>query len=572
MECQCNVVQVVSVGIKSLKQFRSDLPTTEALLQSLQSDIICFQEVKTSRSKLDSDIAIVPDYDGFFTFSKVRMGYSGVATYAKSPVATPLDAEEGISGRHGGKLSKEEAAAIYEELYKEYDDKELQAMDAEGRVVITDHGLFVLFNVYVPNSHSEDREHFKLRFLNALEIRTKALLSMGREVIIVGDLNICHRPIDHCDPENSVKEAKVDAFGETPSRRWLEKLVGPDTGCMVDVFRHFWPTKRGAFTCWNTLIDGRKSNFGTRIDYILCSPNLIPWFKSCSIDSKIMGSDHCPVSAEFHSTHPETGVSLMDAMLCSLDSKRDPPKLCARYWDEFSGKQSSLKQWVVPKLKTADSGMSVDSNAQQLSPPCSQSSQGQNTSNPTKSLPEIPTKSLNTTSSLSRTVSARRSDSKSSTGTKKQANIASFFTKTQSSSSTLQPQPTTTSTPPTLSHCTEQTHNTPSFPSSEPKLPVASAEAAASAWKNLLAPPTVPKCYHNESAKEFKVNKPGPNRGRIFYLCARPVGPSDGRPVDSDEPLPGGVVFKGRRKITEFRCDFFQFKKGVKRKGVDEEE
>ncbi|KAF8493169.1 hypothetical protein F5888DRAFT_1591341, partial [Russula emetica] len=34
-----------------------------------------------------------------------------------------------------------------------------------------------------------------------------------------------------------------------------------------------------------------------------------------------------------------------------------------------------------------------------------------------------------------------------------------------------------------------------------------------------------PLCtVHREPAKEFRVNKCGPNKGKTFYLCARPVG------------------------------------------------
>lgn len=44
----------------------------------------------------------------------------------------------------------------------------LQELDSEGRVVITDHGAFVLFNIYGPALSSEEnfeqRLEFKLKF------------------------------------------------------------------------------------------------------------------------------------------------------------------------------------------------------------------------------------------------------------------------------------------------------------------------------------------------------------------------------------------------------------------------
>jgi exonuclease III len=44
----------------------------------------------------------------------------------------------------------------------------------------------------------------KLRFYHLLEVRTRAILDSGSFVIIVGDINTCHKPIDHCDPSDMV--------------------------------------------------------------------------------------------------------------------------------------------------------------------------------------------------------------------------------------------------------------------------------------------------------------------------------------------------------------------------------
>lgn len=52
-----------------------------------------------------------------------------------------------------------------------FSDAELKAFDAEGRCVVTDHGAFVLFNVYGPAitnaDTAEERFAFKLRFFEA---------------------------------------------------------------------------------------------------------------------------------------------------------------------------------------------------------------------------------------------------------------------------------------------------------------------------------------------------------------------------------------------------------------------
>jgi hypothetical protein len=63
----------------------------------------------------------------------------------------------------------------------------------EGRVVATDHGAFVLINVYAPNAGDRPgcaRLGFKLRWFAALRERVEGLLAEGRQVVVAGDLNI----------------------------------------------------------------------------------------------------------------------------------------------------------------------------------------------------------------------------------------------------------------------------------------------------------------------------------------------------------------------------------------------
>lgn len=65
----------------------------------------------------------------------------------------------------------------------------------------------------------------------------------------------------------------------------------------VDVFRILHPTERNAYTCFSTQLGGRKTNFGTRIDYILCDESLRDAIQTCTILSTMTGSDHLPVVA-----------------------------------------------------------------------------------------------------------------------------------------------------------------------------------------------------------------------------------------------------------------------------------
>ncbi|KAJ3267393.1 Class II abasic (AP) endonuclease, partial [Borealophlyctis nickersoniae] len=362
-------------GIRTLKQYKpwKELKDFASILNALQADIICFQEAKVSRDRTDSDIALCPDFDAFFSFCKVglfitspiktppltqirdsdqtRQGYSGVTTYVRHEF-TPIAAEEGFSGLL--KPQSPSPIGCYGNLREEFTTPELVALDSEGRVMITDHRLFVLFNIYFPNDASDERHAFKLRFNRAIQIRVEALINAGRQVIIVGDVNICRAEIDHCDPKKSIRENGIASFEDTPARQWLNSFLEP-VGPMVDLFRHYYPDRQKVFTCWNTLTEARVANYGTRIDYILVTPPLLPWFADCTVESAIMGSDHCPVAAVMPDRLPSTesggeqGPTLAESMGCPAGTKRDPPRLCARYWDEFSGTQKKLSSFFVKK-------------------------------------------------------------------------------------------------------------------------------------------------------------------------------------------------------------------------------
>ncbi|KAF7240064.1 DNA-(apurinic or apyrimidinic site) lyase 2 [Varanus komodoensis] len=86
---------------------------------------------------LEEPLAIVEGYNSYFSFSRTRSGYSGVATFCKAD-ATPEAAEEGLSGlftKHDGAVG----------CYGNTDNftlEELQALDSEGRAMITRHCIW----------------------------------------------------------------------------------------------------------------------------------------------------------------------------------------------------------------------------------------------------------------------------------------------------------------------------------------------------------------------------------------------------------------------------------------------
>jgi AP endonuclease 2 len=133
-----NGIRAVASGSKGRGGFRE-------LLQSTNADILCIQETKLTRAELTEDVAVLDGWESFFDFSQQKTGYSGVATFCKAG-CSPCCAARGLIGPSSDHVAHLGAA-------------EQQALDAEGRCVMTDHGAFVLFNVYIPAlSCEESRE------------------------------------------------------------------------------------------------------------------------------------------------------------------------------------------------------------------------------------------------------------------------------------------------------------------------------------------------------------------------------------------------------------------------------
>jgi AP endonuclease-2 len=213
--------------------------------------------MKTTRSALDRPTAIPESYDSFFSFPITKGGYSGVATYTKSRNnVVPLKAEEGLSGILQPKpaLSPDERISRNYPLAHEMEltpdelgntPSDFVGLDSEGRALVLDFGLFVLINTYCPAESVEDRLSFKMNYILLLESRVRQLIKEGREVIVLGDINIASQPLDHGD---GTLESTRKSFFDHPPRAWMKKWLEPH-GPMIDAVRRFWPGREGMYTC-----------------------------------------------------------------------------------------------------------------------------------------------------------------------------------------------------------------------------------------------------------------------------------------------------------------------------------
>ena len=224
------------------------------MLQALDSDVVCFQEVKVKQlGAPERAIALAEGYDSYFSLCRTQTPstsygrYAGVATFVRNRCLAHR-AEEGVTGA----LVSAGLAA----------DRE--GIDGEGRCVVTVIGDLAIVNVYVPAVTSDDpvqaekRAEFKAAFLRALERRCTALLREGLRVLCLGDFNLTPAPIDSARELQDAAAAAGLSTRARPSREWLRALLKPPAAALeqgaptfVDAFRALHPTAREAYTCFH---------------------------------------------------------------------------------------------------------------------------------------------------------------------------------------------------------------------------------------------------------------------------------------------------------------------------------
>lgn len=226
-----------------------------SMFDTLEADIICFQELKLQRKDLDDSMVLVPGFTSFFTFPRYKKGYSGVAVYCRNAKVNPVRAEEGITGHLESAvkpgtawkdLPEDQKIGGYPDIGKD----DALALDSEGRALVVDFGGFVLIGTYCPAATDPARDEYRESFVRTVFERVRNLMEMGREVVIVGDLNIARAEIDSCEAAEWKRRHGTDDWLSTETRQQLDGMVNPDKGGkLVDVCREFWPDRKGMYTC-----------------------------------------------------------------------------------------------------------------------------------------------------------------------------------------------------------------------------------------------------------------------------------------------------------------------------------
>lgn len=229
-------------------------------LGTVDPDIVCIQETKAHAEQLDLSIFEDAGYHTYW-YSAQKKGYSSVAIFSKTK---PDHVEYGCG-------------------IEKYDD--------EGRILRADFGDFSVLSCYFPSGSSgEVRQSYKMDFLSDFQTYITELKKERKKLLISGDINICHEPIDIHNPISNKKSS-----GFLPvEREWITNFL--DSG-FVDTFRELNKDPHH-YTWWTYRFGARKKNLGWRIDYHFISENIKDSLKRSVILSDAVHSDHCPILVE----------------------------------------------------------------------------------------------------------------------------------------------------------------------------------------------------------------------------------------------------------------------------------
>ncbi|MCF7811676.1 exodeoxyribonuclease III [bacterium] len=226
-------------------------------LESVKPDVCLIQETKAWAEQLTAEQLNPVSYHSVFTQPE-KKGYSGTAAFSL---------EEPASSTIGYGIDQ---------------------FDSEGRVVIIELNKIIIANIYFPNGKaSKERLKYKMDFYEATLKYFKNLLDHGKRIVIAGDYNTAHKPIDLAHPKQNEKTS-----GFLPEEReWIDRWI--EAG-FIDVFRQF-NDQPEQYTWWDMRTRARDRNIGWRIDYFFVSNNLMKNVNDAWIMPEVMGSDHCPL-------------------------------------------------------------------------------------------------------------------------------------------------------------------------------------------------------------------------------------------------------------------------------------
>ena len=250
-------MKIVTYNVNGIK---ARLPRLVEYLTEAKPDIVCLQELKSA-----DDGFPVADIEaaGYGAVWHGQKSWNGVAVLARGTV--PVERRRGLDGE------------------PEDDHSRYLECEIDGLVVAS---------LYLPNGNPRPGPKFeyKLRWIERLADRARALLAEEVPTILAGDYNV----IPNDDDTYSVRAMQDDALMQPESRSGYRRLVAQG---WTDALRTRHP-KGGVWTFWDYQAGAWQRDAGFRIDHLLLSPAVADRLIEAGVDKEYRGrekaSDHAP--------------------------------------------------------------------------------------------------------------------------------------------------------------------------------------------------------------------------------------------------------------------------------------
>jgi len=250
-------LKIVTYNVNGIK---ARLPRLLEYLAEEQPDIVCLQELKASDETFpEADVRAA----GYGAVWHGQKSWNGVAVLAKG--SDPVERQRGLAG---------------------------EPEDEHSRYLECSVGDLVVASIYLPNGNPQPGPKFdyKLRWIERLAARARALLAEEVPVVLAGDYNV----IANDDDTYSVRAMANDALMQPESREGYRALLAQG---WTDALRTRFP-KGGVWTFWDYQAGAWQRDAGFRIDHLLLSPQAADRLVAAGVDKMYRGrekaSDHAP--------------------------------------------------------------------------------------------------------------------------------------------------------------------------------------------------------------------------------------------------------------------------------------
>lgn len=255
-------MRIATWNVNSVK---ARLPVVTDWLRAASPDVALFQEIKCETHAFPA--AAFEDL-GYHVAAVGQKSYNGVAFLSRQPAEVVLTRLPG------------------------------EPEDEQARYIEADVGGVRIASLYLPNGNpvGSEKYPYKLRWMDRLIARARALLDAEVPFVLGGDYNIIPEPRDVYDPVGW----RDDALFRLDSRAKFRALVNLG---LTDAYRALHDDAR-AYTFWDYQAGAWPRDLGLRIDHFLLSPQAADRLAGCIIDRGPRGaekaSDHTPLVLELN--------------------------------------------------------------------------------------------------------------------------------------------------------------------------------------------------------------------------------------------------------------------------------